>query len=238
MQEWTGTPIPRFSKTFPITFPIKGYWKKARASPLSLIGAGFVQVCLSALPSARHYSNGLPGHSRDICLIHSMDIIMFNPAGPETFFGKSGQITSVSSCLVEIHLIDSRFPLIHPQLIHPQDDFLARALRDLIEKEEKSMCHSSTYSEFHFLPSWSISKLNVSWIWLKDGKVKNLYFRIYHTGYFFQIYRTGYFFRIYHTGYFFRYIAQDQSLNGVHAAWKTHTSGLTNRIKNTTNNRK
>ena len=109
-----------FSIFFLEFFPKINYdcCRKARASPLSLIGPGFVQVCLSALPSARHYSNGLPGHSRDICLIQ-----------PEIFCKRVITLVSLFPHQVELHLIDSWFPL-----IHPQTDFLARALRVLIEK--------------------------------------------------------------------------------------------------------
>ena len=99
---------------------------------MSLIGPGFVQVCLSARPSARHYSSGLPQQG-----------FVFNPAGD--IWQKSYHVGQLVSPPIELHLIDSWFPL-----IHPQTDFLARALRDLIEK---SMRHFPNNSEFHFQPA-------------------------------------------------------------------------------------
>ena len=68
---------------------------------------------------------------------------MFNPAGD--IWQKSYHVGQLVSPPIELHLIDSWFPPIHPQA-----DFLARALRDLIEK---SMRHFPTNSEFHFQPA-------------------------------------------------------------------------------------
>ena len=87
--------------------------KEGAGSPLFLIGAGFVQVCLSALP--------LHGIYQTDCLATGKYV-------------KSGWrdlakdlLLSLFERLVEFYLIDS---WLQPLLIHLQADFLAGALRE------------------------------------------------------------------------------------------------------------
>ena len=91
--------------------------KEGDGSPLFLIGAGFVQVCLSTLTLHGIYQTDcLPAHDGEICLIQLLEI-----------FSKRFTLSlSLFDRLVEFHLIDSWLP---PLLIHLQADFLARALR-------------------------------------------------------------------------------------------------------------